>query len=323
MFEASFGEIVVITRMDDLPFVFVPSYHVDYWKERVKVVQAVYPNSNLQEFLTGPKCVDSKTVEVSSEIPWPLLEQIRSALKGASVQPTGALVSESRLIKSSLEIEAISRAAKVASAGMRTAIESCKPGVRECEVAGEAERAMRMMGAEGFAFSTVVSSGANSYVLQELATTKRIKTGEVVIIDLGATVDGYNSEFTRTVFVKKPPREMADAYIAVYEALRGSIKELRHGAIAGDIDSTARKIVSFHGVPGYDHFTGHGLGTAGWESPSIGAGSKEIIRANMVVAIEPASYVPRIGGVRLEENLIVTKEGATVVTRAPFEEGFI
>jgi len=187
-------------------------------------------------------------------------------------------------------------------------------------VAGEGERAMRMMGAEGFVFSTAVSSGPNSSIMQEVATTKRIRKGEVVLIDLGATVGGYNSEFTRTVFVGKPRDRMAKAYVAVSEALHGSIKELRDGVIAGDIDSKARGILSSHGVPGYAHHTGHGLGTGGFERPLIMAGSKEIIRPNMVIALEPACYLRGMGGVRLEDNLIVTSEGATVVTKAPFEE---
>lgn len=195
--------------------------------------------------------------------------------------------------------------------------------MRECEVAGNAERAMRVMGAEGFAFSTVVSSGVNAGIFSEISTKKRIRKGETVIIDLGATVDGYNSEFSRTVLVGKPQKAMARTYKVVYEALQESIKALREGTLAGDVDRTARKIISSYNLPVYTHYTGHGIGTAAGENPLIGPESKEILRAGMVVALEPGSYSPTVGGVKLEDNMIVNEKRPTVITRAPFEERLI
>jgi Xaa-Pro aminopeptidase len=321
-FEAACCEVVVASRAHDRPFVFVPSHHIQFWKARVGIVEA-YASDDLTRVLGRPEFSYLRSVEFSSDTPWRLVEQIKSTLKQASFDSDGKTISESRLCKSALELEAIRRAAKVASAGMDAAIRSCKPGVRECEVAGNAERAMRVMGAEGFAFSTVVSSGVNAGIFSEISTKKRIRKGETVIIDLGATVDGYNSEFSRTVLVGKPQKAMARTYKVVYEALQESIKGLREGTLAGDVDRTARKIISSYNLPVYTHYTGHGIGTAAGENPLIGPESKEILRAGMVVALEPGSYSPSVGGVKLEENMIVNEKRPTVITRAPFEERLI
>jgi len=275
------------------------------------------------QFLEAPEHANVRRVELSNDTPGRMAEQVQSILKEASFQLDGSTISESRLQKSEMELEAIKWAAKVSVVGMETALNSCKPGTRECEAAGNAERAMRRLGAEGFGFSTVVSSGPNAGIFSEISTMKKIRKGETVVIDLGATVDGYNSEFSRTAMVGKPRKRLAKTYKVVYEALRVSIDMLREGNIAGDVDGAARRIISSNDLPVYTHYTGHGVGTGAYEGPLVGPGSNEVIRTRMVVALEPGSYFPGIGGVKLEDNVIVTSKGPTVITRAPFEEDFV
>jgi Xaa-Pro dipeptidase len=320
--EATSCEVAIVALAGDRPFVFVPPHHLEFWKERVSIVDA-HPSTEMIQFLEAPERANVRNVEVSSDTPWRISEQAKSILKQASFQLDGNTISESRLQKSDLELKAIRRAAKVSVVGMETALDSCKPGTRECEAAGNAERAMRRLGAEGFGFSTVVSSGPNAGLFSEISTKKKIRKGETVVIDLGATVDGYNSEFSRTAMVGKPRKMLAKTYNVVYEALRTSIDMLREGNIAGDVDSAARRIISSNSLPVHKHYTGHGVGTGAYESPLVGPGSNEILRVGMVVALEPGSYYPGIGGVKLEDNVIVTRKGPVVITKASFEEDFV
>lgn len=269
--------------------------------------------------------------------------QLTDGMVGIDIMPLGLLKSienmnprltfvdcsdtfaRAKAIKCERELEVIKAAAEIAEIGMREAIDSIVEGVRELEVAARANYAMTMAGAEDV-FSQVMS-GDHSITLTRISTEKRIRRGDLVIIDLGCTYNGYNSDFARTVICGDPSDKQKIMYRAVFEALDEAIKKCKPGFFSSEVDKASRDVLRKAGYEKYWYFgvTGHGIGISLHEPPVIGekagkGGLEMALEEGNVIAIEPSVHIPGVGGIRLEEMVIVRKDEPEVITKSKFDE---
>jgi Xaa-Pro aminopeptidase len=223
-----------------------------------------------------------------------------------------------RAIKDSDEIDRVRRAARLASATLTDVLPLLKPGVREFEIAAEIEYRMRSNGAEGPSFKTIVAFGARAALPHARPTAKKLRKNELVVLDLGAILAGYCSDLTRTVYVGKASPRIRKWYDAVRQAQGAAIAATRSGALAGDIDRAARRVLVGMGLEKYFvHSTGHGLGLEVHEDPRLARGQKQPLQAGNVVTIEPGVYVDGVGGIRIEDDVAVHADRTEVLTVAP------
>jgi len=228
-------------------------------------------------------------------------------------------VLEARQVKSFLEVEAMRRAVAAAVAGMTAGLDASVTGARECDAAGQAELAMRRSGADAFCFSTIVSSGPDLGYMREVTGERQIDIGDWVMLDLGCSVNGYNAEFARTLIAGEPTPEFLEAHGVVAAAQRAAIDRVRPGGSVAEADRAARAVIarSRFRDAAYRHITGHGIGTAVWEPPFVSGDSDAIFEPGMVVCIEPGVFIPGVGGVRVEDVVLVNEHGHEVLTKTP------
>ncbi len=237
----------------------------------------------------------------------------------ATLVSTQGLVEGLRLIKTPDEVAEIRAAQRIADAAFAAVRPSIVPGVREDHIAAQLEAFMRGLGATS-AFDITVASGPRGAMPHGTASERVIGDDELVTVDFGATVNGYHSDMTRTVATGNPSEELRRLYRAVLEAEAAAVKAIRPGAKCSDLDRLARDVLTQHGLGEYfAHSLGHGVGLAVHEGPGLRAASSEVLEAGMVVTAEPGVYLPGVGGVRIEDLVLVTQDGYEVLSRSPKE----
>jgi Xaa-Pro aminopeptidase len=236
--------------------------------------------------------------------------------------PTERLVERARVVKDPVEIATLREAAARLAGVARHAPGFARPGRTEGEVAAEIDAAMRVAGFEGPAFQTIVASGPNSALPHARPGARILREGEAVVLDFGGVYDGYCVDLTRTVLLGPVMPELHRIFLAVAEAQTAAIGAVRPGALPSEIDRAARAVLERHALgEAFGHGTGHGIGLEVHEEPRIGrlaSGYPESpVEAGMVFTIEPGAYVPGLGGVRIEDDVLVVDGGAEILTRAP------
>jgi Xaa-Pro aminopeptidase len=228
------------------------------------------------------------------------------------------LMDELRVVKDQSEVEATERAIEVAEAAFKATIRRIQPGWTESRLAAELEYEMFTRGASGPAFQSIVAVGANGSLPHYRPGNARVEVGVPVLIDWGATVDHYRSDLTRVVFIRRIPPRFRRMYADVLAAQEAGIKAIRPGARACDVDGAARRSLKQVGMDKYfAHGLGHGLGLDIHEPPRLAKIAKEPLRPGMVVTVEPGVYLPGVGGVRIEDDVLVTQDGCRVLTHLP------
>jgi Xaa-Pro aminopeptidase len=193
-----------------------------------------------------------------------------------------------------------------------------KPGVRENEIAAEAEYQMRKRGASGPAFETIVAFGERSALPHARPTMRRLGKNELVVLDLGVILAHYCSDITRTVYVGRAPKRVREWYKAVQEAQVAAISEARVGTTCGDVDAAARNVLAGYKLEQkFAHSTGHGLGLEVHEDPRVAKGQSRILEPGNVITIEPGVYVEGVGGIRIEDDVALHNGKTEVLTRIP------
>jgi Xaa-Pro aminopeptidase len=238
---------------------------------------------------------------------------------GSSIRliPAPGLVQSLRAVKDPSELARMRKAAILASHVVEQAISLLKPGVQELEIAAEIEHQMRKGGASAQAFESIVAFGDRAALPHARPTSKRLKKGQLVVLDLGAILDRYCSDITRTVFVGNAPAKVRLWYRAVLEAQAAAIATVAAGKSCGDVDAAARGVLAAHRLDQYFvHSTGHGLGLEVHEEPRLAKGQKTQLAPGNVVTIEPGVYIPGVGGIRIEDDVAVHPAGNEVLTRA-------
>ena len=241
-----------------------------------------------------------------------LKERVRGKVR---LRPAGRIVEELRAIKDKLEVERIRAAGKVTVGALNDVLSQVKPGARESDLAAEIEYCMRRRGAEGAAFESIVASGARSALPHARPSRKLLEKFDLVIIDVGAIVDGYVADMTRTIFLGKPDNRVRRLYGAVLNAQEQGIEALADGVFAGQADTAARRALKRHRLDKYfTHSTGHGLGMEVHEAPRLGRNDKSKLAAGSVVTVEPGVYLDGFGGVRIEDTILVGPDGPEILT---------
>ncbi len=259
-------------------------------------------------------------------MPVAVKEAIGSGLRPGSgrLVSTREMVERLRMVKEAGEVAQIRAAALLASSVFGTVVQGIKPGVPENRIAAELEYLCRRLGAEGMSFDTLVSSGSRSALPHGVASSNPIPAKGFVILDFGVILGGYCSDMTRTVHVGEMDKKSRALYQAVREAQEAGLDAVRPGVKASEVDQAARKVLEKAGLGKYfTHSTGHGVGLEIHEPPGLRKAPKTRkpkaegdirLEPGMVVTIEPGAYIPGVGGVRIEDMVVVTPGGCDVLT---------
>ncbi len=230
------------------------------------------------------------------------------------------VMEELRMRKEEAEIGSMARAGDIADRAYLAVTSRAVSGLSEIELAGRLEAEMLAAGAEGIAFQTLVASGPNSALPHHRAGTRRIETGDVVILDFGCRVAGYCSDVSRTVVCGEANPELLRVHEAVRRAHAAARNAVRVGSMAAAVDRAARDVLVEGGYGDrFVHRTGHGIGLDVHEPPYIVEGNERRLEEGMTFSIEPGAYFPGRFGVRIEDVVAVTGEGTLAMTRAPHE----
>jgi Xaa-Pro aminopeptidase len=236
-------------------------------------------------------------------------------------RPTLDLVETLRERKDPDEVRLIERAANVAIRALERTLAEVRVGMTELQVAGVLERALRDEGSEGFPFPSIVASGSRSALPHARATAAaRVREGDLLLLDFGAEVEGYCADITRTVVVGRASDEQREIYEVVRHANEQASHSIRAGMTGRDADAIARGYIEQRGYGDlFGHGLGHGVGLEVHEEPGMGISAKDPLRAGDVVTVEPGLYRQGYGGVRLEDLVLVTKNGAENLTQYPYD----
>ena len=237
---------------------------------------------------------------------------------GASMVAVDGWIEQLRMVKSEEEIARIRRSVDTNSAAFEQAVKRVKPGMTEAELAAELEFRMRRLGAEKPSFDTIVAGGERSALPHAHPTSAKLAGGQLVVVDMGATRDGYCSDMTRMLFLGEPGAKVKRTYRAVLEAQLAAIDAVRDGARTRAVDAAARRVLKGYGLDrAFVHSTGHGLGLEIHEPPRIGKRDKSRLEAGMAITIEPGVYLEGFGGIRIEDTVVVTAAGCEILTPTP------
>jgi Xaa-Pro aminopeptidase len=246
-------------------------------------------------------------------------KHIRSAGKSSvKLEPTEGLLSELRQIKDAFEVKTIRRSVKLQEDALLATLPQLTPGQSETEVAGILEFEMRRRGADGPSFQTIAAARANGSKPHARPGSTRTAAARPLLIDWGARLDGYCSDLTRTFCFGRWPKVMREIYEITLEAQVAACQAVRPGMAGHELDAVARDIITQAGYgERFGHSLGHGIGLDVHELPRIARGSKVVLQPGMIVTIEPGIYLPGVGGVRIEDDVLVTERGGRILSRLP------
>lgn len=234
------------------------------------------------------------------------------------LQPATGLVEQLRMVKDEAELQIMQEAAELADRTFSYIQQLIRPGMLETDIALEMEVFMRTNGATSSSFDTIVASGERSALPHGVASDRAIGTDEFVKLDFGAYYNGYCSDLTRTVVVGTPTSKHREIYSIVLEAQLHALEHIKPGMTGREADALARDVIARYGYGDmFGHGTGHGLGMEIHEAPRLSKLSEMILTPGMTVTVEPGIYIPGFGGVRIEDDIVITDSGIKILTSSP------
>jgi Xaa-Pro aminopeptidase len=234
---------------------------------------------------------------------------------GVKLISDDGLVESLRMVKSPPEIELLRQSAWLNSEAFARASTGIRAGMSEVDLACEIDYHSRRLGAEKPAFETIVAFGTHSSMPHASPGPKTLARNELVLVDMGALRQGYASDMTRMAFAGSPGRRVRKLYGAVLEAQLAALAAVREGVTAESVDRAARRILRAHGLErSFVHSCGHGLGLEIHESPRLGRGERAKLKVGMAITVEPGVYLQEFGGIRIEDTVIVTRNGCEILT---------
>lgn len=257
----------------------------------------------------------------AEQITFAMYRRLTGALEKAASQvkfvPTDGLVESLRAIKEPEEIEIITKAIAISDSAVEHVKEIIHIGMSEQEIAWEIEKFMRENGSQSLPFDIIVASGPNSARPHARPSSRAVRSGEPIVIDIGARIDGYASDLSRTICPGNPDNTFNKVYDIVLGAQLTAIAMIKEGMTGGEADSLARVVIEEAGYgEAFGHGLGHGIGLAPHELPRLGPNSSENLVNGMVFTIEPGIYLTGWGGVRIEDVVVMENGKLRVITRA-------
>lgn len=245
-------------------------------------------------------------------------EIMRQTIPNVQIIPSGGALAALRLCKDETDLALMQQAINISESALQACIASIRPGMTEREITGLLVVEQLKRGGGKHPFEPIVLSGPNSALPHGEPGDRRINLGEPLLFDFGTSVDGYASDITRTFSVGQPSARLAEIYEIVKAANAAGRAAAGPGVTAQDVDRITRKVIDEAGYGAYfTHRTGHGLGLEVHEGPNIVEGNTQILQPGMVFTIEPGIYIPNEVGVRIEDNMVITPDGAESLTTFP------
>jgi Xaa-Pro aminopeptidase len=251
-------------------------------------------------------------------VTWAEQRALAATLTGVELTPTEGLVEGLRQIKDRGEIERIKAACAIADDALAEILTTLADGPTEQDLAVALEHGMRRRGASAMSFDPIVASGPNGAKPHARPSTRRVQTGELVVLDFGCIVDGYCSDMTRTVSLGDPGDNARRLWDLVAASQRAGRDAVRAGVACADVDQASRAVIEAAGLgDAFVHGTGHGVGLEIHEAPRVARRAPGTLEPGAVVTVEPGVYLPGVGGVRIEDTVVVTEDGAVALTEFP------
>ncbi|WEV61038.1 Xaa-Pro peptidase family protein [Streptococcaceae bacterium ESL0729] len=279
-----------------------------------EIIESRTPLKQISDILVSEGIKD---LQFESQISYGQFLAMKEELRTINLTPSKNLIEELRIIKDASEIETIRTACSISDRAFDELLNYLKPGLSELDLANFLDFKMREFGASSVSFETIVASGARSSMPHGVASNKIIEAGDTITLDFGCYYKHYVSDMTRTIFLGQPSDKMIEIYNTVLDSNNTLISETRAGLAYSDYDLIARKVIEGAGYgDNFTHGIGHGIGLDIHEDPFFGKNSKGLIKAGMTITDEPGIYIDNYGGVRIEDDLLVTEEGCELLTLA-------
>ncbi|MGX7174358.1 M24 family metallopeptidase [Enterococcus ratti] len=238
----------------------------------------------------------------------------------AQLIPVSNMIEELREVKDEKEIAIIEKACNIADMAYEYILKMIQPGMTEIEVANQLDFYMRSLGASSVSFETIVASGARSAMPHGVASKKVIEQGDLITLDFGCYYEGYVSDMTRTFAIGDPGEKLKEIYQIVLDAQLTVLEMAKSGMTGRQLDAVAREYISTCGYEkAFGHSTGHGIGLEIHEGPNVSVRAEKQFVPGNIITDEPGIYLPGIGGVRIEDDLLITTNGNRVLTHSPKE----
>lgn len=275
------------------------------------------PTKLMRRLLAGHKRIGVNASELTHEA----FTRLRKlAPKSAKFVNVSQAVLNARLVKDAKELELIQKACDIASRSFEQTLSFVRPGVKESEVASELVYRMQRNGAAGPSFRTIVGSGPNGAEPHYTAGPRKLRKGDLVVIDFGSLYQMYCSDITRTVVLGKASAEQRRMFNTVARAQKAALAKMRPGVKGKAVDAAARTLIDSTKYKGrFIHGLGHSIGLAVHDGGGLYASSELVLRPGMVMTDEPGVYIPGFGGVRIEDDVLITSKGARCMSTAPRE----
>jgi len=273
-----------------------------------------------REALAGALDAGARVGLEAHAITWSQQRAFAEAFAGRDLVPTEGIVEQLRRVKEPGEVARIHTACAIADDALAAMLPRLADGPAEREFALELEVEMRRRGASGNSFDPIVASGPNAAKPHARPSDRRVERGELVVIDFGCIVDGYCSDMTRTVSVGDPGADARHMWDVVRESQWAGREAVRAGIESAEVDRACRDVIVAAGWgDAFVHGTGHGVGLEIHEAPRVAATARDTLERGSVVTVEPGVYLPGVGGVRIEDTVVVTPDGSDPLTAFPKE----
>lgn len=286
-------------------------------KDSVKGFAIIEVTSSIYDTIGKIACKNSiKSIGFESmNLPYEVVKNLEGYVGRAKLIPLKNMIERLRAVKDREEIARINKSIQATKGVLKNIIKEVRPGLSERNLSCRIECEFINNGAKA-GFQTIVACGKNSAKPHAYPTAERIAKNDVVMIDIGCRLNSYNSDMTRMVLIGKVKNKIKEIYSIVKTAQEKAFEKIKPGRKISEVDSAGRRYIIDKGYGKFfGHSIGHGIGLDVHEEPSISVRSSEILKPGMVFTIEPAIYLPRLGGVRLEDMVLVTNKGCEILTR--------